>query len=427
MSTSGTQYGTIHTAPVTLSLHKLLPWAVLYFFFNNVGLPSGLFYTSILSPLFFLWLYREGQRWLTLKFLLCLSPFILAHSLLGIESRFNYAKSAILLWTVYVAAYASCWALLKCKSLAGLFEQLIVLNFCVAMAAPILLPTPISTLLWMDSSLLGDAGTAPRLKLLTSEPSVYAFLMAPLLIFAFLRLFRNPGKRNFVYAAMVAIPMLLSQSLGGLGICAAALGVALLPRYGSLLRQWKSLFVVALIAILVAGLLIVPNPISERLYQVETGADSSAHSRTDNGFLFAYAIAASKSLWWGVGLGQAKLYSPSDAGIVGVGFTSGVIPNFVAGNFAQLGIVSLLVTFILELYLFFRTRVYSNPFRLAMFIVAFLEQITGGSLIDVQFYLIWCFAFAPFFPELDRKVKTTATLVEVRGEAKDSPEMRGMQ
>jgi len=35
--------------------------AVLYFFLNSAGLPTGLFYTGILSPLFFLWLFRPGN------------------------------------------------------------------------------------------------------------------------------------------------------------------------------------------------------------------------------------------------------------------------------------------------------------------------------------------------------------------------------
>jgi hypothetical protein len=401
MSSSGIQYPAIDWGQVVLSIHKLLPLAVLYFFFNGAGLPTALFYTTMLSPLFFLWLYREGKRWLTLKFLICLSPFIVAHILLGIESPFYFARSTLLLWTVFITVYAFCWALLKCKRLERLFEQLIVLNFCAAIAAVVLLPTPVSKLLWDTLAAVNGSNSTWRLQLLTSEPSVYAFLMAPLLIFAVLRVFRNPGRRNFIYAFMVAFPMLLSQSLGGLSTCAAALGVALLPAYGRLLRQWKYLFILALIATLIVGLLIIPNPISARVYQVAMGEDSSAHSRTDNGFVFAYAIAVSKSLWWGVGLGQAKLYTASEVGISGIGFNAGVIPNSIADALAQLGIIAVLVKFILEFYLFFRTRVYANTFGLAMFVAAFLLQLQGSNMMDVQENLMWCFAFAPFFRELN--------------------------
>ncbi len=426
MSSSGIQSPAIEVDRAALSIHKLLPLAILYFFFNRVGLPIPLTYTILLAPLLFLWLYREGMRWLTLKFLICLSPFIVAHAILGVESPVDYVRSSVLLWAVFITVFACCWALLKCRRLDRLFEQLIVLNFFAAMAAVVLLPTSASQFLWSGQSSLVGGSDSTRLQLLTLEPSEYAGLIAPLLIFAFLRLFQHPGKRNFIYAAMVAVPMLFSQSLGGITMCTAALGVALIPAYSRLLKQPRSILILALIVLLIVGILIVPNSISDRFLQVETGADSSAHSRTDNGLIFAYAIAASKSIWWGVGLGQAKLLNPSEVGVAGVGFTSGVIPNFISGNLAQLGIVSVLVTFGLEIYLFFRTRAYRNPFRLAMFVFAFLEQLTGANIVDVQFYLIWCFAFAPFFPELDRKKATQVGPAEIRGGARDPAEIGGL-
>jgi hypothetical protein len=400
MSSNGIQYGNLHTAPLALSIHKLLPLAALYFFLNSAGLPVGLFYTSIFSPLLFLWLYIEGKRWLTLKFLMCLLPFIVAHILLGIESRFYYARSSLLLWTVYVTVYAFCWALLKCKNLDRLFEQLIVLNFCAAMAALVLLPTPFSERLWRDDPNAVDAiegaGRVLRLQLLTLEPSAYACLMAPLLIFAVLRLFHNPGKRNFIYAAMITIPLLLSQSFGGLSICAAGLGVALLATFRRLHRQRNLLLTLGPAVILIAGLLIVPNPISLRIVHVVMGTDSSTHSRTDTAFILAYTVAEPKSLWWGVGLGQVKLNDVSSLGL-----RDAIIQNSIADTFASLGIIAVLVKFVLELYLFFRTRVYTNAFRLAMFVTAFLYQFTGSSLMNVQEYLLWCLAFAPFFPTLN--------------------------
>jgi len=36
-----------------------------------------------------------------------------------------------------------------------------------------------------------------------------------------------------------------------------------------------------------------------------------------------------------------------------------------------------------------------------MFVVVFLYQFTGGHLMNVQEYLLWCFAFAPLVPTLD--------------------------
>src|ERR1017187_164681 len=266
ISSSGIEHRTVHTAPAALYIHKLLPVAVLYFFLNSTGLPVGLYYTAMLSPLFFLWLYVEGKRWLTLKFAVCLSPFVAMHIVHGLDSPFYYARSTLLLWTVFITVYAFRGALLKCKNIERLFEQLIVLNFCAAMIALVILFTPAREILWSTdfSDLGGDGGWAPRLRLLTLEPSVYASLMSPLLIFTVLRLLRDAGKRNFIYAAMITIPLLLSQSFGAFSMCTAGLAVGLFPRLRRLLRRKNSSLFLGLGLILVAGILIVPNPLSRR-------------------------------------------------------------------------------------------------------------------------------------------------------------------
>lgn len=159
-------------------------------------------------------------------------------------------------------------------------------------------------------------------------------------------------------------------------------------------------------AVCVVALVLIPNPISQRLNQVVSGEDSSAHSRTTFSFLVGYAVAMSKSIWWGAGLGQGKLVDVSN---LGVGFVTGIIPNAVAGTLAEFGIIGMTLRFAVEITLFFRTRVFTNPFRLAMFVVAFAYQLSGSYLNNVQEYLMWCLAFGPFFPEMDRRKSTLET------------------
>ncbi len=399
VSAAGVPSVTVQTAGHALHVQKYLPIAVLYFFLNSAGLPTGLFYTGILSPLFFLWLFRHGKRWITFKFLACLFPFVVAHAINGIDSPYYYGRSSLLLWTVCITVYAFSLALLRCESVERFFEQLIVLNFCATVIAVILFFTPLRGVLWDDYDIEGLSEVF-RLRLLTSEPSVYALLMAPLLVFMILRLLQNPGKRNLQYAVMIVIPFLLCQSFGGLSISLAGIGMAVLVAFRHVFKQRKALLVLAVMVILVAGLVYVPNPISERLSLVATGQDSSADSRTVSSFIVAYSVAEPKSLLWGAGLGQAKLADVSDLRLA---FTIGVIPNAVAGGFAELGIIGMLIKFALEFYFFFRTRVYRNAFRLAMFVVVFITQLTGSYLMNVQEYLIWVLAFGPFFPEMDFK------------------------
>jgi hypothetical protein len=393
--------------PRLLKIQKYLPIAVVYFFLNSAGLPTGLFYTTMLAPIFFLWLYRHKQRWITAKFLVCLSPFLLAHAINGIDSSFYYVRSGVLLWTVCITVYAFCVVLLTCEGLERLFEQLIELNFCATLIALAVFFTKFRELLWGDSDIEG-VGDVYRLKLLTSEPSVYSLLMLPLLVFAVLRLLQNPTKRNLLYVVFIGIPFLLCQSFGGLSISFAAMGIPVLIAFRNRLFEKRTLLILLAIVSLVALLVYVPNPISDRLSIVAAGEDSSTDSRTFSSFIVAYMVALPRSLWWGAGLGQAKLSDVSDLGLA---FTVGIIPNAIAGAFAELGIVGIVFKFAMEFYLFFRTRVYRNSFRLAMFVAVFLIQLSGSYLMNVQEYLIWALAFGPFFPELDFKSKLTyATL-----------------
>lgn len=392
-----------HYAPpsleIPLTVHRYLPFAAFYFFFNRAGLPVGLFYTTIFAPAIFVWLYLSGIRYITSRFLLCFFPFVIAHIVLGISSPLYYARSLFLLWTVYVAVYGICWALTRTTSLAKLFEQLIVLNFGATLVALAFFPTPLRSLLWHDNNnVLAGVSHSVRLNLLNTEPSAYALLMLPLLLFAALQLLRRLTTRRVIFASMIALPFLLCQSFGGISMLAAALGAVLVVSFRRLFRRPSALIGAGVIMISFGLILFTHNPISQRIVQVLSGQDSSTSSRTVYSFLVAFSVASSKSLWWGVGLGQAKLVNVSD---LGYGFDIGSIPNAVAGTFAELGIIGVLVRYAIEVFLFFRTRVYRNAFRIGMFVVAFITQATGSYITDVQEYVMWFLAFSTLFPEFD--------------------------
>ncbi len=377
----------------------MFPLAACYFFFNGAGLPLGLFFTSIFAPALYVWLYLRGVRWVNLWFVLGLAPFIAAHMIDGIESPYYYLRSALLLWTVYVAAYAICVFLLRVRNLDRLFDELINANLCITLLAIFLLPTPARKLLWQnDTGQLMDAHRYIRLDMLTSEPSVYASLMLPLAVFAILRFMRAPTQRNFRQTAFIMMPFLLCQSLGGVAMIMMGVWGASLMMLRDILRRSKVLLVLVILGIGGTALILIPSPISARVMQVLSGNDSSAHSRTVFSFILAYAVAAPKSLWWGAGLGQTKLI---DVSSLGIGFVKAVIPNAIAGMFAELGIIGVMAKLSVEIILFFRMGVRKNSFQLAMFIVAFATQFTGSYLANIQEYVLWFFAFAPIFPQMD--------------------------
>jgi len=383
---------------VRLYLHKSLPWAAFYFFFNAAGLPLGLFYTSLLSPFLCIWLYTKGQRWITTKFLLILSPFFVAHAYLGIQSSLYYLRTLLLLWTVYIAAYGLCWALIKTRRIDRLFEELIELNFLATLIALVLFPTSIRSLLWMDDTTsTRGASHLYRLNLLSIEPSAYALLMLPLLLFSVLRLFGKQNARNFLFLAMIGLPFLLCQSFGGLSMALAGIGIALLFSYKGVWRRPGPLIAFLALLALILLICLTPNPVGNRVTQVVTGSDSSTRSRTIFSYLAAYAVASSKNLWWGAGLGQAKLFDFSALNTTIID----VIPNSAGSTIAEFGLIGLAAKITAEIYLFFKLKVHRNSFSLAMFVVVFITQLTGSFLTNVQEYVMWCFAFYSFFPNLD--------------------------
>jgi hypothetical protein len=392
---------------LSTTIHRYLPLAGLYFFFNPAGLPLGLFYTTIFAPVIFLWLYLKGVRYLTFKFLIALSPFITVHFLQGVSSPLYYLRSLCLLWTVLVAVSAICYSLTKATTLDRLFEELIILNFGATIIAILLFPTPLRLSLWHDNSdVLAGVSHSLRLNLLNTEPSAYALLMLPLLLFATLRFLRRATARRGWYLLMIGLPFILCQSFGGISMFAAAFLSSQFAGYRKLLRRPSALLGMITFATFFGVVLFTQNPISQRILQVISGGDSSTSSRTIYSFLVAFSVASTKSLWWGAGLGQAKLVDVSN---LDVGFNVGVIPNAMAGTFAELGIVGVLVRLGLEIYLFFRTRVYRNSFRIAMFVVAFITQLTGSYITDVQEYVTWFLAFWPLFPEFELNGSERAT------------------
>ena len=390
-----------------LSFHRLLPFAAFYFFFNAAGLPVGMFYTSFVSPILFLWLYLKHHRFLSLKFFACLGPFLLVHFSYGVENRFEYLRALAHWWTVYIAVYAICVALARSTDLGRLIEQLILLNFVAAVLGILLFPTPLQKLFWRDTgeTIVGSPHSL-RLNLLNTEPSAYAELMIPLFVFAALRLIGKGNLRSVWYFAMIAMPFLLAQSFGGISIGFASVGITLLKGRKQLLRGIKSKAFFLLAGMASAILIAIPNPISMRVWQVIGGMDDSTKGRTIMAYVAAYTVAASKSLGWGVGLNQSKFVDFS-AVVFGL---EGHIPDLMAGLFAEFGAVGVLAILTVEVFLFARTHVRRSPFRFAMFVAAFINQFVGSYGTDVQQYLIWFLAFCPLFPEFEQEAPSAIEL-----------------
>ena len=133
-------------------------------------------------------------------------------------------------------------------------------------------------------------------------------------------------------------------------------------------------------------------------------------SRTTNAFYLASKILQKKNPCWGIGEGQLKLIGAEiiknfygyDADI---DITMIAIPNATAETLVTFGWIGLCIRLLLEIGLFFRTRVWKNYYRLALFLFIFFYQFTGSFLTNNGEYVIWILAFTNVFAQFDVKQK----------------------
>jgi hypothetical protein len=160
-----------------------------------------------------------------------------------------------------------------------------------------------------------------------------------------------------------------------------------------------------LAAFVVLQFIFPDNAFSSRIANIISGADTSAKGRLFDSFMFASDLVTRHDLVFGVGPGQVKVlahdliinhyqYSGEFAEVVR-------IPNSMGEMLATYGIYGMALKIFLELYFFFKKRVYTNAFSLALFVFIFIYQFTGSFLVNVAELGIWAMAFTCRPKELD--------------------------
>lgn len=391
-------------------INKYLPVAFLYFFFNGLFLPVGLFYTSILCPLFILWLVYNKKGNLLLWFFALTIPYVLIHLVNGVVIA-SYLKSYLLLFTVFIFCCCFYVVLKKNNNMGVLFQQLTIWNFIFTVIAIVLLFAGVGNEIWYETNLTPGAKNISRLKMFTTEASVYSLMMAPLALFYYLKLLLFRVKNPFLIFLMITLPLLLSLSFGViLGLFLSIFFIFLsdiklffvkkkLPRYLLLLL----LFLFSSIVILIY---VYPdNLVFKRVVNIFEGNDSSFRGRTTDAFYLGYMIADMKSVLFGAGIGQIKeLGLQLLTNYYQHSYTKDLItiPNVTGETIAIFGLFGLLVRLCVIVYLFFKTKVFSNYYRLALFIFIFIYQFTGSYITNIPEYLIWIAAFTTGFHEFDK-------------------------
>jgi len=373
-------------------------------------LPFGLTYTSLLAPLFYYWILTVRKKEILLPFITLLAPFIIIQLTITDIDYPTYFISLLNLVLIYVFCQAVYTFLIVCKDPEKIFTQLLILNFIFCVIAIPFYFSPLFKWLWMEQNVSRGLTDFRRLKLLTYEPSHYALLFIPLFFYFLLQyIFRKntiPGGRLLL---MIFLPLILSFSIG---VIAAAIFSVLVTwviyfrKLSSKRRFFNAIVYTGFGCI--SGFLILffffrNNPLFIRIGDIFRGGDTSAKGRTTEAFLIADKILENGSKWWGVGLGHVKIiggdlirkfyhYDPGMAV---------AIPNAAAETLAIFGWSGLILRLLIQISLFLITKVWTNYYRLFLFVFIFLYQFTGSYITNAAEYVIWILAFTNVFRQFD--------------------------
>ena len=374
-----------------------LPFVIIYFFFNSLFLPLGLLYTTTLAPVFYYWLWRQKERWIVARLMIIFVPFIFFHLRNGVDKKF-YAISLALTVAVYIVAYAFYVFVNWSQRLEDIFQSLVFTNFFMSLIGVVLFFTPWEEAMWRRPEMVSEGIRLTRFQMFTYEPSYYCTLLAPLVLWTFFKFAQKTEPRNLALFLMTVIPLMMSYSLGVISAMLIAIAGVHLWHVRRVIRR-NYMLVGAPVSAAIAGfVLLSSNTFAARIQNFLSGKDSSGSVRTVLSYALAYYIALQKSLWWGVGFGQIKVLG-ADLTEQFFGGGNGRLPCVIAETMAQFGFIGLAIRLGLQVYLFRKTKVTENYYRLALFIFMFVYQFTGSYFTSIAEYVIWILAFSPVFPE----------------------------
>ena len=391
-------------------------FSILIFFYNTCFLPEGFTLVLLLSPLTIFFLYHLRVLPVAMAALVPLLCYIPFHVARGVHIGY-YALSVTIL--VLLVLFIVLFAYIINNTnvhIALIFKDIAILNFILTAVSLLLLLSPtLKPLVWYLVPISDNIQPIPRLKLFTTEASYYSFLLAPLVIYFCAGSMLFATRKAYISLVIILIPLALSFSLGvilGLIISGIIVIACYFRRILPTLRQRFTLLGIMLGIVIIGYLLFrffPHNPLFLRIHNIFNGRDTSSRGRTYEAFILAHKVAQTKSLWWGVGPGQLKLIG-RDIIIQYYNYyhipATIRIPNACAETIAYFGYTGLAIRLGLQFFLFFKTRVYQNPYRLWLFLFIFIYQFTGSYITNTSEYIMWVLVFSNILPEFIIHKKT---------------------
>jgi len=396
----------------SFKLNKYSLLAHVYFFFNALLLPKGLLYTNILSPFFYWNVIKKKFETFWRPFFTFLILYDVVHFYLGVDLS-SFLLSNGLFISTYFCVVSFYYFFNTYNDLQKLFKQIVIVNFVFSLIAiPFLfMDLEFQAWFWWINILTKGITEFPRLKLFTYEASYYSLLMIPIVFYYVLKALLNQFTSNkYLTLFVVIFPMLLSLSFGVIGATILTAFILCIYFRNKLLRYKRpfiiTISVFGLSLLLFFGLIYFfpNNPVTIRFYNIIAGTDTSANGRIYDSLTMAWRIANIKNLFVGAGLGQIKIQAEEVVKLYYNywGYLPRYdIPNTMGETLAIFGVLGVVIRLWLEWYLFFKTKVSQNYYRLALFIFIFIYQFTGSYITNIVEYVIWILSFSQVFKQFN--------------------------
>src|SRR5579859_7288492 len=279
-----------------MKINRYFPFVFVYFFINSVGLPWGLLYTTLLSPLLYIWVVRTRRKEVLFPFLAVSALFFAGWAFTGMDMG-KFLVSWANMMGVYIFAQAVYTFLKTCQDKERIFWRILVVNFAFCLIAIPFYFTPWADIFWIEQVYTEGVNSLKRFKLFTYEASYYATMFTPVFLYFFYQVMLKQNKRGLLgMALLLTVPYLLSLSMGVIICLCAACGLTYLLYFGPLTRK-KRLFhlVIAGVVLMIAGVLVLvvffpENALVVRTENVFSGRDISTQGRTTDAFYLAQRI-----------------------------------------------------------------------------------------------------------------------------------------
>ncbi|WP_443939722.1 hypothetical protein [Pedobacter sp. MW01-1-1] len=406
-------------------LKKVMPLAIIFYFFNSFLLPPGLLFTTLLTPFYLFWLIRINAplKGVFFIYFLIVFLFFLFHNFYDVYFS-AYFISSTLYFTCLTFTIAIYYFLKRNPLIIeSIFNRLVRLNATFVIIALLsLLVVPEKNIFWYKNEITEIIGNFPRLKLFTTEPSAYSMLLVPLFLFYFqFFFFLRMDKNKTIILMSLSVSLLISLSYGTIaGIIVSIFIFTIINVFKTSRKQFNLRLIVFFAFMIGVVIVLLLGPLNDsgivlRVSNILAGKDTSANGRSFEAYILADKIISTKNSLIGLGPGQLKIIGKDiitnfyDYGASEFADSLGPvrIPSALADLLSVYGYLGLVLKLVCEIYLFVKTKVSESSYRLCLFIFMFLFQFVGSDTANVNEYFIWVLVFSGLFPDAYFKSKRT--------------------